>query len=620
MTPSLPTRSTPAPADPSQPPNLRLTPDDPGRSALLELSDAADRFSGQATDAPPVRRRRRIFLPFLVAILTGAIVYFAESDEHRLAAAFRIPSSANPARRAFLRRELLDAAWNRFTNGDPEKHPLSWLVDSPSNDFFRLVVHSVDTEAALSSLQTIAAGYLDRLRTLAQTERETPSETESVLTEYLDELRIRLTDAQQQVDAAVAALPAADPNQKRDALREQWRKLRDEFDSARQQLTDASGTFERVRGEPEPVQGMVTSAERESAIAADPALVADLEELRVRLTELKRHALAVLESSAAPLTTLQSAADDLQLVLHPERHPAGNDAFNRLFVEMSTAFAEYNSLQGAFATDWSREREAIETAEPDPRNADLVQIHSRARERLNQFLFAAGKHLSTLRGDVAKISELASNNARFHVWHSDLVRGFQMLQTCHHRFEFVASRIEGSENFRLDSALRGALGLRRRTQHALDSVETRLRTDAAERARQRRAAELSAAAVAVERVRAATDATIEELVSLQDAINLSSDLSEEFHRAMVRLEASTNRLQVTQSNLRIIEDRIGELQAKRRADRIDPTPELVSCAVLDRCVNFSARLNAAGVAAGLALAFVAAAQWWFMRSTRTFAG
>ncbi len=615
MTPSLPTRPMDAPNDPSQPPILRLTSDDPVRSALVELSNAADRFSGATSDARPRRRRPRFVAPLAVAILTGSIVFFAEKAEHRCTATFRIPPDAVPARRAFLRRELLDAAWNRFAACVQDDRPLNWFVDSPSADFFRLVLLSENAEVAVESLRAIAAGYLDRLRTLARTERETPSEAESLLTDYLEELRARFADAQQQVDGAVAALPAGDPNQKRDALREQWRKLRGDFDAARQELTDASGTLLRVRGEPQPTQGLVTAGERESAIAGEPALVADLDELRVRLTELKRTVLGVLEASAAPLSTLETSADDLLSVLSPEKHPNGAEAFDRLLAELTVAFAGYADLLHTLATDWNRERQALETAEPDPKGAELLQVHARARDRLSQFLFAAGKHMATLRSGVAKISEFASDNARFHVWHSDLVRGFQVLQSCHHRFEFVASRIEGSENFRLDAALRSALGLRRRTQETLESIETRLRNEAAERARQRRQAELSAAAVVVERVRSATDATIDELVSLQDAINLSSDLSEEFHRAMVRLEASTNRLQVTQSYLRVIEGRVGELQAKRRTDR-DSAVELVSCGVVDPSVNFTARVRTGGAAAGIALALVAAAQWWFSRSTR----
>lgn len=620
MTPSHSPEPLPPPPDLPTPPALRLAPEDSARDALRELSDAADRYATRDRAGRHRRSRRNLWIPILTGLITGGILFAYEKPEHACVAEFRIPAETTPSRRAFLRRELLDTAWNRFADRSSETWIRNWSIIVPGDERFRLVLRATDPDPAVEALRSLASSYLARLKTVARSTRETPSEAESVLTDYLDGLRTRLTEAQNEVDSAVAAIPAGDPSPRRTELRETWRRLRSEFDATRQELSTAAGTLQRVRAEPDPVSGMVTASEREAAIAADPALVADLDELRLRLSELRQHVLTVFEASATPLNTLHAATEELFRLTAPGNRPGGSEALATPLAALLSTLAEYQDGLREFSTDWSHERARMDAASPEPREFEIQRSHAQARERLNQFLFASGKRLTSLRSSVDRISESVSDTPRFHVFHSDLVRGFQVLQTAHHRFEFASSRIEGAENFRLDAASRSALGLRRRTQEALEGIESRLQKEAVDRARLSRQHEVNAATLAVERVRNATDAAIEELVSLQDAINLSDDLSEEFHRAMVRLEAATNRLLATQSNLRGIEGKVGELQARRRTDRTDPLPELIFADVLDRSVNLPARARLGGLTAGVtgALAFVL--QWMFARRTNLRAG
>jgi hypothetical protein len=252
--------------------------------------------------------------------------------------------------------------------------------------------------------------------------------------------------------------------------------------------------------------------------------------------------------------------------------------------------------------------------EVDPYSSEVLDVYERSRRRLNDFLFDAAKRLATMRSHVRAIAEGTSDNARHYVSRSNLVRAFQTMQAAHHRFEFAAGTIETPDNFRLDAALKSTRGLRRRSKDRIRAIDEALQARAAERTRKRRIEELTEAERLVEQVRTATDRTVDELIALQEELNLGAEQSEAFLRAVLKAEIATARLKLTQEDLALATERLGELAAERVSTAQAAEIKFVSAGVVGGPVNLGQRLGTGALAAVLTFAVVLLAQWWITRN------
>ena len=245
--------------------------------------------------------------------------------------------------------------------------------------------------------------------------------------------------------------------------------------------------------------------------------------------------------------------------------------------------------------------------------AQLDAVVEQLVHPLNDFLFDTARSLSTMRSRVQEVGDDPSDSARHHVYQSNLTRAFHTVQAAHHRFEFAAGALETPDNFRLDAAMKSARGLRRRSQDRIQEIEARLEAKAAERARQRHALELAEAEQFIDQVRSATDRTVDELIALQEELNLDTEASEAFLRAVLRAEVATSRLEIARTDRNQIEDRLRSLAAERVARAKTADVELVSCDVAGRPVNLDDRLRTGGVAGILTLITALLGQYWITR-------
>jgi hypothetical protein len=232
---------------------------------------------------------------------------------------------------------------------------------------------------------------------------------------------------------------------------------------------------------------------------------------------------------------------------------------------------------------------------------------------LNDFLFHSAKRLAALRTLVQETANGSIDNARYYVLQSDLTRGFQAVQTAHHRFEFAAGELEASDNFRLDAASRSARGLRRRSQKRIRLIDERLQADAAGRARQQRELELAETRRFMQDVRERVDKTVEELVSLQEELNLNTTQREEFLRAILQRDLIKSQSEQTKRDLLGIQEQVRQLTAKRTAGAEANRLELVSCEVIDGPINLQERCRTGGIGAVLTFLALALGQWWITR-------
>jgi len=582
--------------------------------ALDALSVASSRYASVRTPSRSPRRASGVLLAVVAAMLVGAAMALAGRLEYRCAATFRIVPPPTDTLRAHYRKELLHYAWRQFSSAsDASMGAPAWLVESPTEAQLRLCLTTADPPAALERVKALAHGFLSAMNELAEKTRATPTENEQLLLAYGDELESSLDDAQAQLDAALATLPSDDPLRRRQTLRAQWDDLRSAFSSAREEVAETSARYQRLISESEPTHALVSTEQRQASLLADETLQQDLKELGVTLTEVKAHALTVWQHAVAPMQQLAEAAEAFDAALvaaSPETQPPATRA---QLNPIRSAFNTYLEKLNTFREGWSADFADLRETPPDAYTAVVLDRHRSISQLLSDFLFASSRALSQMRTAVSSLNEGYSDLARDHVLRSNLVRAFHRIQNAHHRFEFAAGDIQSPEHFRLDAALKSARGLRRRTKVRMDQIEQELQAEALETARRRRIAETQAAKQLMEQVRDNADETIDSLVDLQEHLNLSADQSEEFQRAMLKVEVATSRFRLTQTYLDQTKSRLRDLRAKRMTPNDPSRIELDRCEVLGPAVDWTQRARTGGIGAALTLVTILLGQWWVSR-------
>jgi vacuolar-type H+-ATPase subunit H len=290
------------------------------------------------------------------------------------------------------------------------------------------------------------------------------------------------------------------------------------------------------------------------------------------------------------------------------------DAMHAVVAGLDTQTRVYDDALTSFLEQWSSAFSAVQSQEIDPLSGALPDLHLSARGALNSFLFDAEKRLTAMRGQLEPSPEGVNVDARFFVLQSDLVRGFQALQQAHHHFAFAAGGLDTRENFRLDSALNRARGLRRRTQERIRRIEEHLERQAAQLALEQFSRDREDARARLNVVREEADAAVQEMVALQDGLNLSAGMSEQFLRALVQVELAKTKVRVTQGDLFKQEEQLRKLAAEREANH-PPADQIEVVSVESSAVplNWTVKLRAGIIAGTLTLVLLLAGQRWMIR-------
>lgn len=560
------------------------------------------------------RRRPGWILPILAALAAGSALAFSERIEYRCVAQFQITGKPTTKQEVFYRKELLDFAWHRPTNeSQPQATGRLWFVDSTEPGVLQLCLTTTDRLMGLDSMNTLANGYVNYIESLRKKALTTPSDGEKILSEYITALQQRLINVREQMDTLIAKLPENDPSRHRDTLRKKWQSLYKHVIQTRERLAQAIQELHGLRSEPEPIPGVVSPQERNQALEADKALQQDLAELAVNLTELKRHLLKVGQQSSAPLEKLSGALVALHNLVKSTQTSTRSEDIRRQLEMLGEQTKQYQDQLVPFVQAWTNAFAVLRRTEVDAYRDELLSMYHRTRSKLNDFLYKAAKHLSNMRTLVTVIGENQSDNARYYVLQSELVRTFQTLQTAHYRFEFVASRVETPGNFRLDAALKSARGLYRRSQHQIGLIDQRLQAAARKRARDRHVARVDAAGRLVDDIRATADQSIGQIISLQSDLNLSTEETETFQSALIEMKLADERLRALQTHVGEMNRKLQKLEDLNIFSADASLIRLLHCEATRHPKTLLKQLRVGGIGAVLTLATVWLGQWWINR-------
>ena len=581
---------------------------------LDALSAAGDRYAL----SPGVRVRHprpNVLIALLGSLMVGAALTLAGRFEFLCVATIEISSDVSAEHLTHYRKELLAYAWDRqAVEGSGSSALDRWTVEASSGNVMRLSVLTGSRSAAGQRAAQFAKGFCREKNADAQAARETQGPSEAILSEYVTDLMEKIDAAQRELDAIVN-LPGNDPFQEHKALRVRWDQMRTEFNDVRERLAVALREEASLIAVLDPTQGLVRKEDRIPMIEADRALQQDLRELVVNLTEVKQYAQEVWRKSVAPLDQLRVAAEALVDVAAPSVRRAASPTTKRQAEGLVTVATAYLHDIQSFTDQWHQRFATLEKLDLDPFSDAILTDLDSARSLLNSFLFDAGEQLTLLRGRVRSIGEDPSNDARHHVFLSNLTRAFQTVPSVHHRFEFVAHKIEGSNNFRLDASETSARGLRHRSRDRVEEIEKLLRVEAVERETTLRAERMKAAELLVHDLRLETNDIVDLLLAFQKELNLTADRGEAFSHAVLKLEVTAGRLNLFQEDMRRNQRRIRELAADRVAAADAVEVRFVGADPVSGPENLRERLSVGGLATALAFATALLGQWWIIRRT-----
>ncbi len=587
--------------------------------ALSAASGDYTRSSGGAGTrghSPPAPRQRvTVLLPIMGAIVVGFVLLIAGRNVHLCGATFHLPEKLDSTQRDLCRNTLYDVVSADFGVSAGVAGDRDFFVDFPTRNTLRFAFKTPKNDVALAQAERASDKFLVSVERELVQAREEPSEAEMEVIAHIVELESLLAAERVILEQAVAGVPEEDRRAERDGLLDQWRSVRERYRTSGARVTEVAGSVHDLRNAPPPSHGIVTAEKRKQALAADLGLQQDLKELSVALTEIRgqigrvQAATATLHSQLNGATTkLAEFPYGVELGKLPQTMSDNVSALSGSAEAFRDSFASFSGI-------WARELSAIGDSPIDPRSQELLDGYQRTRSALNGFLFDSSKLLAAMRDSAHDIDTLKSDDGRVLQLQGRVSRSFQTLQTFYHRFEFAASQIDRSQNFRLDAAMRSASGLRRRSRQRMQKIDDALQVAALDQMKSFRSTSLQQAEALLEFTRGENDETVSTLVELQDQLSERVGSVEIFVTATVRAEMASRNVESLRTTIAETKTRLGELESARKSRGASVKIELAAAGILGPPINVGERFRTSGLGAAITLLGLLFGQWWVARRT-----
>lgn len=592
---------------------LPHAPSDAG-AAWAEPVATAPRAHNPAAYASTLRRRTAarpaasITISAVLAIGVGAVTALLHTGAYTCTAVLDLPKDG------LGQATALRDAWAASIGRAPETSLVgNWRVACSAPGAVQLTAQSTSQAAGLAFVRQAAERFIEELRTQQSRQRESASGPEQLAQSQLERLRGQMEDAQKRVEQAAAELPANDPREERTQALTRWNELVAGFREQSRALAAAEDTLSQLEASGAPTHATASPEAREKAYVEDVALQQDLQELQVHLTQIKRLLLDAWQQSAAVLPALREAVDAARKQAAQDRSWLTESEHAGRLAEWTSQVEELDTELATFASAWEQDFVALREVAVDATRDDLLDAQQQLRELLRGYEFSTNKHLEGMRSAAAGFAD-QPQDARFHVLHADLTRATAAVEQGLSGFVDAAIGVDDRENFRLDAALHSARGLRRRTRAEMAVLEERLAEVALAEARVTYDKQLNLARAEVRAARERTNATIQDLVQTQEALNASGAVSEEFLRNMLAAETAAARMEGLRDEVDAHEQQLERLRHERTADLL-AIPKLGSCVAVACPDRARARITMGGWVAAAAFAATMLAQWWVTRGT-----
>jgi|GEM_PF-3969012 len=561
------------------------------------------------------KQRITLLFPALAAVAVGFVLLIAGRNIHLCGATFQLPEKLGPRQRDLCRNTLYEVV---SADQSLPKNPRSdsgFFIDFPTSHTLRFAFASPKNPRALERARQLATGFLLQVEKKMRRLRQEPSESEVATSALISNLESALKAEQNSLRKALAEIPSVDHRAERDELLGRWKDARRKYDADHAQLSEVAGALEQLRDAPPPSRGIVTPEKRQNAYSADLGLEQDLKELAVALAEA-RGLIRDIQTETTPLQSqLNDAIEGLVNVLHAEESETLPKSSRERIARLRDEALALRSTFETFSTQWANQLSEIRESPIETRSHEFFDRYEQVRTTLSTFLFDSSKLLAKMRERATAPDAASDKRTSTTQSQGAISRSFLALQTLYHRFEFASSAINRSQNFRLDTALRRASGLSRRSQQRIRKIDEALQQDALERMKKSQADSVLQAEALLEKKRLENDQTVSSLVALQDRLTERVRSVEGFIAAKVRAETAGKNVETLQKTLSTSKKRLRELQMQRIAQGKMGKIKLIEAGILGPPINLGQRFRNGSIGAAITFLGVFLGQWWARRRT-----
>ncbi len=557
-------------------------------------------------------RQVSILLAFAGALAIGAVVAAMGHLQFKSVAVYRVAEDVSTEQVAALQDRLA-----RFLTSDSARGETQAIAtDAAANGFdanaLSFSVFSLTPDQSVQSAQKLADRFREIVEAEARAARTQPTEAEKFAAQHLDELKRGAADAGERLGQLSETLNTAQAGASQNNQLSRWRELSTKYRESRARLIDAQARLATLDSAGPPTAANIDPADRESAERADLGLQQDLKELAVNVAVLTAQIREVHTRSTASLDAAIDAAQALRYESARIGHDHSEPDVSAAMTSITEHADDYRNVVDKFSEAWDKALATLPESAADPSDGAVLLRYENALAAARELEFASSAVLQVIEAETTRLGGDGRAAPQRYELLSTLVRAVQTLQAAHRRLLIESGRIEDSQNFRIDSALRSARGLRGRSRARLLAIEEKLSTAALADARIKYAAAVDDARKVVEQQRTETDCVTQALVEAQEEL-VDVMARTQDRTAAAQAELLALQVEMEQNRAERIEQQIDRLTEKRLAVAHENPlePATVSC---DRFpVDTGRRLKSGGIAAAATFTVMLLGQFWLAR-------
>lgn len=361
-----------------------------------------------------------------------------------------------------------------FASGTPFRLEPRTPASTLGPHSFQLLVIVKDPSAGVANLERFAGQYIsqiesDRQQAMAELRRR----IQRVSSEEAAALA-NLADAKRKQADERLAIDVENPRAELERLTEALTLARAQFASFQTQAIDTQELVRLLEQTDIPEFPAVGQASRTTAEEQDNYLRTDLEGLRVRLGQLRKHLLEVFAQSAPVIASYARSAEELRTYLETSKLNLDDHRVISDLQEINEPAENLNQVILEFQKRWHRHGKDLRQLTIDPRREGCLGIQRVVEDLVRNFKFDTNEALKDLQLKYQELCQGASNPAENFQLRSGLVDKIKHLVHQQKLFSDTARRTLPTSDLKLSDILHSVTGLTRRVQNRQAAIEAEL--------------------------------------------------------------------------------------------------------------------------------------------------
>ncbi len=418
----------------------------------------------------------RLGIASLLGLVVGGLLIFKAEFTYRIDTVISAdPSKVTAEQLKTHQAELARAMPSEILESPtPLKLAGASVITQAGPHTLQISATAEDPTLGISRLQRFAQNYLDRLEAarqqgIADTQRriqQVESDLVAARQEFDDVLRKRADHR--------LAIQVENPKAELEGLYDRLREAREQFHSIQARIRDTRSQWQILQRAEIPDFPEVDNASRRKAEEQDDYLRTDLEGLRVRLNQLRRHLLEALVISDDVIRRYAAASEALRTYLETAKLNLDDRKIIAALQDVGAQADKLHQLILDFEKRWQEHGQNLRQMTIDPRRKDCLEIQRKVEDLVKNFNFDTNEVLKDLQLEYQEFSQSMSNPAEHFKLRNGLVNEIKNLVQQQKAFANFASRVLPTSDLQLNDILHSVIGLTRRVRDRRAVLEAEL--------------------------------------------------------------------------------------------------------------------------------------------------